>query len=109
MEKQIHKTSEERNLHLLLRPLPTIVLYYLLIPLVSKKLKSIISQHKPCGDDKSSHNAGTDDKANDSMNKTSGSYAHDEESHMAKFRDKIMNLKSQIQEDIHELSSEDEQ
>ena len=27
---------------------------------------------------------------------------------LAKFRDKILNLKSQIQEDIHELSSEDE-
>ena len=33
----------------------------------------------------------------------------EEETSMAKFRSKIINLKSQIQEDIHELSSEDEQ
>jgi hypothetical protein len=75
--------------------------------IVSKKLKSIISQHKPCGDDLGAHTtATTGDGSSDSLSKSG--VTNDDES-LAKFRDKILNLKSQIQEDIYELSSEDEQ
>ena len=70
-------------------------------------MKSIISQHKICGEEPNSRTtATTADATNDSLNKSGG--ANDEES-LAKFRDKILNFKSQIQEDIDELSSEDEQ
>ncbi len=65
---------------------------------ISMKLRSVIFQHKPvegeelaaCG--------------NEILHNKSGSYMR-----WMKYRDKMVDLKSQIQEDIDELSSEDEQ
>ena len=61
---------------------------------MSKKLKNVIFQHKPF----------------DGVNMFSGMFHDNSDLNFAKFKDKmVVDLKSQIQEDIHELSSEDEQ
>ncbi len=60
---------------------------------ISKKLKTVISQHKP-------GEAGWNDVLHDKCKRYLG---------WLKCRDKMVDLRSQIQEDIDELSSEDEQ